>query len=150
MCKSLKHSLNRKEATGFFDTDEIIEKVEKKKIRQIFETKGEEYFRSLERGLVNKLYKIEGVVISTGGGLVISKENYIKLSRSGFFVYLKKTNFDDFVDNGKRPLVHSKEDLIKLYKTRNPIYEKRADLTISSDVSADNLFEEVYNAIVNS
>ena len=80
----------------------------------------------------------------------MNEENYRRLARKGYFIYLKKTNFDDFIDDKKRPLIKSKEDLKIMYKERNPIYEKVADLTVSCDLTPEEVLEEVTNAIVNS
>lgn len=150
MCKELKKFLTSKTKTAFYDTDKIIESVTKMPIRQIFLDYGEERFRTYERWAVYGLKKIKGAVIATGGGVPIDKHNYELLSRNGFFVYLKKTNFDDFKADKNRPLLKSKEDLKELYKKRNPIYEKRADLTLSSNVDAQTLLKEAFNAIDNS
>lgn len=146
ICKELKKDLK----ASYIDTDEVIEKTAKKKIHKIFSQYGEEVFRDLEKEVVKAVCNVEGYFISTGGGTVINKENYKRLARRGFFVYLKKTNFDDFVNDGKRPLIKTKDDLKRLYYKRNPIYEKIADLTVSSDADISEVIMEVKNAILNS
>ena len=46
--------------------------------------------------------------------------------------------------------VKSKDDIKKLYKQRNPIYEKAADITISAENDMTTIVEEVKSAIFNS
>ena len=57
-------------------------------------------------------------------------------------------NFDDYKDDGKRPLVHSKEDLMDLYKKRHDIYDRMADITVDSSVDVDDLMREVCDALI--
>jgi len=150
MCKSLEKLLNSKDGNAFIDTDDIIEKTMNETISQIFKKEGEEFFRAMEKETTKAVTKTGGKVISTGGGLVLNRENYLELSKNGFIIYLKKTRFEDFKNDNKRPLVKSKEDLYRLYNERNPIYEKRADLTIMSDMTAEELIKEACDAITNS
>ena len=72
--------LSEKLKYSFFDTDEEIEKQEKIKIKDIFSKKGEDYFRSVETTVFNKLINKNKIVISTGGGLVIKNLNKLKIS----------------------------------------------------------------------
>lgn len=64
------------EATGrrWYDTDQMI--VDRYgDISDIFEYYGEEYFRKLESGIVKELSEKDNLIISTGGGLVLKREN---------------------------------------------------------------------------
>jgi shikimate kinase len=53
----------------FWDIDQVIEEREGKSIEEIFRDEGEEYFRSLERSVLEEFLEKERVVVSTGGGL---------------------------------------------------------------------------------
>jgi len=150
ICKEMKNLLNNKERKGFFDTDEIIEKATKMSISDIFNSYGESEFRKLESEVCKPLSKYEGSIISTGGGLVVNQRNYKTLAKNGFFIYLKKTEFKDYIKDDKRPLVKCEADLKRLYRERNPIYERIADITISSKSSAKEIIQEACNAIVNN
>ncbi len=107
------------------DTDAMIRQ-EYGPIPQIFETMGEAYFRQLEAQLAQKLCAKEDVVISTGGGFVLSEAVQTVL-RDSCVVYLdvpyevcwKRIRFSD------RPLVraNSKEQLREIYKNRASIYQ---------------------------
>ena len=60
---------------NFVDTDKLIEEKEGMKIKDIFEQKGESYFRELERKQIEAVVKQEGLVVSTGGGLGANLDN---------------------------------------------------------------------------
>lgn len=62
----------------FIDIDKMISAREKKTIPEIFEEKGEAYFRKLEREIVYEESLDNNIVIATGGGVIIDNEN-IKL-----------------------------------------------------------------------
>ena len=55
---------------GFSDVDTIIEMVEKTTIRNLFNTKGESYFRKIEAKITLKELDKKKVVISLGGGAI--------------------------------------------------------------------------------
>ena len=57
----------------FFDTDFIIEKKAKMKIVEIFQKKGEPYFRNLEKKIILNLLNKNNCVISLGGGAFINE-----------------------------------------------------------------------------
>lgn len=59
----------------FFDTDELIERNTGLSIPEIFQRKGEEYFRRIETESLKGILEKDGIVISTGGGIVISDIN---------------------------------------------------------------------------
>ena len=57
------------------DTDDLIESMENRKIKAIFEADGEAYFRKLEKKTAKWLEKnVKNAIISTGGGFFQSRE----------------------------------------------------------------------------
>ena len=119
------------------DTDEQIVK-EHGAITNIFERYGEEYFRNLETQVVKKASALENVVIATGGGCLLRKQNVGLFKNSGKIIYLK-TDVETLVkrvgrDTG-RPLLQggAREKLYKLNGERSPIYEQAADFVIQTD-----------------
>lgn len=132
----------------FYDLDREIEKVENLMVVEIFEKKGEQYFREIEVKILRELSHKSNIIISLGGGTITSKENYELMKSAGKIVYLKvspsnlyrrlknKTDrpiFKDLVLNEK-----PQEDFIQrikeLLEKRNVYYEK-ADLIINTDIS---------------
>ncbi len=73
----------------FYDLDRVIEEREGLSVRDIFEKKGEEYFRELERKAFLDMSNGDKVIISLGGGTAASQENIDLLKKNGKLVYLK-------------------------------------------------------------
>jgi shikimate kinase len=76
---------------NFYDLDKEIEIEEKKKVTEIFETDGEKYFREIESNKLKLLSKEERVIISLGGGTIISDENVKFITANGKLIYLRVT-----------------------------------------------------------
>ena len=75
----------------FFDLDKEIEKQEGIKIVELFEQKGEEYFRKTETALLKKLSQNDESIISLGGGAIASDVNFRIIKSSGKILYLKSS-----------------------------------------------------------
>lgn len=91
-----KSTLGRKMAQRmgyeFVDMDSVIESREGAAISDIFHFAGEEYFRKLERGLIEELGESDGnVVVSTGGGAPTWDDNMAKMNSIGQTIYLRRT-----------------------------------------------------------
>jgi len=93
------------------DTDIIIEEREKMSIKDIFKIKGENYFRELEKKVLNDICKNESIggnVISSGGGMACNDENIALMKDKGIVIYLKSTINDILersTDLEKRPIL---------------------------------------------
>jgi len=110
----------------FLDTDVLIEE-EYGSIPQIFAERGEGYFRQIEAELAQRLAFTEKVVISTGGGFVLS-EAVQEALKDSCIIYLD-VPFEACwgrIRNSDRPLVktNSKEQLHQLYLKRQEVYRK--------------------------
>lgn len=107
--KSLAQKLNYK----FIDTDKEIEGLVGMSIADLFKTKGENYFRTLERQLIEKM-TVQNTVIATGGGLPCFYDNMELLNQKGVTVYLKYSSEQLFErlkkDRDRRPLLLCKTD----------------------------------------
>lgn len=124
----------------FVDSDSVIEERAGADISWIFDLEGEDGFRKREERIINELTQKQGVVLSTGGGAVLSKENRNHLSARGIVIYLETTvdkQFERTQRDKKRPLLQGVEDprqvLEDLAKIRNPLYEEVADITLPTD-----------------
>lgn len=73
----------------FYDLDRVIEGKEGMSVKEIFEKKGEAYFRDTERKTFLELSGGDKVIISLGGGTAASQENVDLLKKNGKLVYLK-------------------------------------------------------------
>lgn len=91
------------------DMDEEIVKRENQTIPEIFEKKGEAYFRDIETEILAELAEKKGQIISCGGGTILREENRKMMKESGEVVYLSATpeTIYERVKNGKnRPLLN--------------------------------------------
>ena len=122
----------------FVDSDAEIEKRTGVDIRYIFEKEGEARFRERERGVIADLTALEGVVIATGGGVILDPANRERLKKTGTVVYLE-TTVDTLVRRTKstktRPLLMNDDPravLERMMLVRRPLYENAADLRIET------------------
>lgn len=123
----------------FIDSDAEIEQRAGADISWIFDVEGEAGFRKREERILNELTQGQGIVLSTGGGSILSKDNRNVLSARGIVVYLETTvdkQFERTQRDKKRPLLQSEDPrqvLEELAKVRNPLYEEIADITLQTD-----------------
>lgn len=102
-------------------------------IRDIFDKHGESYFRKLEEQEVADSLK-DTAVISTGGGAILSTETQNRLAKA-IVIYLETDgrHISSRLSKGNRPLLRNGfEDWKRIYAERKPIYEKLADITITT------------------
>ena len=114
----------------FVDTDALIEEREGRSISEIFERDGEETFRALELEAARELSGGRGLVIACGGGLPLWDEAIDPLKQSGLVFWLDRDPGEtyDALDVSGRPLAQGgREDFIKRYQARAPIYRRWAD-----------------------
>ena len=129
----------------FMDSDSVIEERAGADIDWIFDVEGEAGFRKREERIINELTQGQGIVLSTGGGSILSKDNRNVLSARGIVIYLETTidkQFERTQRDKKRPLLQNDEPrktLEELAKIRNPLYEEIADITLQTDDQAAKL-----------
>ena len=92
----------------FYDTDEVIESRTGVDIAWIFDVEGEEGFRQREMAVVDELTQKTGVVLATGGSVVVEPQNRTHLAARGLVIYLKTTvdqQLERTEKDKKRPLL---------------------------------------------
>ena len=152
---TLGHRLAKKTNLKFIDTDLYIEEKEGRKISEIFEKDGEDYFRNLETAVLKELLDAkERTILSLGGGTPLREENRILIKEDGYCIFLKMTAkeaYDRLKGDSQRPLLqveNPKERIQELLKVRNPIYESAADYVLIEDgKSVKQVFEELLKVI---
>ncbi len=119
------------------DTDDLIESMENRKVKAIFETDGEEYFRDLEKKVAKWLESsVKNTLISTGGGFYkqknLKKIGTIVLLDSPFEEIIKRIKAHPKAEKKlkKRPLLQDLEKAKELYDLRRPEYLKVADVVV--------------------
>lgn len=137
------------------DTDDIIVKKTGSTIDEIFNNRGEKYFRELEKKVVEEVSKYDSAVITTGGGVVLNRTNIDCLRNNGV-IFLLQASIETLYNNLKRdeilndhrPLLKGpdlKKRLEKLYKERKNLYISSADYIIQVDGKA---VDEIGNEII--
>ncbi len=124
----------------FYDSDQEIERRTGADIAWVFDIEGEEGFRRREETVISDLTELQGIVLATGGGSVMSKEVRNKLSARGIVVYLE-TPIEKQVArtqrDKRRPLLQTEEApqsvLERLAEERNPLYAEVADIVVRTD-----------------
>lgn len=142
-------SLSQKLAIPFLDLDREIEKQEGKSIRDIFEAKGEIYFRKVEHTLFIKLLQSDsGFVLALGGGTPCYANNHLQLKRpDSVSVYLKASiqTLSDRLESevSARPLLRNNQDadlseFIAKHLFDRSFYYNHANLKITVDNKSVN------------
>jgi len=112
----------------FIDMDSLIEEKEKMTIKEIFASKGEAYFRNIEKKITLNNIQDSKKVIALGGGAFINPiiRNEVLLKTSSFWIdikpdtLIKRTN-----KSNKRPLIDNKNlkrDIYRIYEERKDFY----------------------------
>jgi shikimate kinase len=123
----------------FYDSDADIEAKTGVDISFIFEKEGEAGFRAREKESVERLTRLPGIVLATGGGAVIDADNRRVLAERGIVVYLE-TSIDQQLERTRharhRPLLNDtdpEEKLTELMRRRVALYAEIAHFTVSTD-----------------
>ena len=103
----------------FVDTDEIVVSRSGMSVAEIFRVKGESVFRKMESELAQELGDKEGLVVSTGGSLMLDPDNAAALGRRGWVVCLTATSEEIYArvaDDGEvsRPLLNTPDPLNRI------------------------------------
>ena len=118
------------------DTDLLIQKQEKRLLKEIIAQEGNDGFLAIENQ-VNRDLDVENAVIAPGGSVVYCEEAMEHYKKTGTVVYLKVSyeTIDRRIQNAKSRGVVLKEGqtLKDLYEERVCLFEKYADYTICED-----------------
>ena len=124
---------------NFFDIDGLIEKNNNMKIAQIFEQKGEKYFRKNEEFFSLKYLDKKKSVISLGGGAFINNKIRNKVLSNCVSIWLNlslENLYKRLKNNKKRPMINKNdpENIKKLFEERKKIY-----CLANYEINCDNL-----------
>lgn len=150
---SVGKQLAKKLNLTLIDADAEIEKEQGMTITNIFKKLGEPHFRDIEAAVIKRLSAMKSVVISTGGGAVLRRENIDNLRMNGLIICLwadPETVLQRIKHDTSRPLLQVDDPLKKireLLEFRKPFYEK-ADIVVKTEgktpaAIADEIIERV-------
>ena len=128
--------LARKLRLRHVDTDRWIVRRQKRSIFHIFKTKGESHFRKIESKILKEILEKKEIVLSTGGGIVLSQENRRLIKMKGFVVWLRSTRsvlLKRLTTGRGRPLMRVLDparQVSELLTVREPLYRSLADVVV--------------------
>ncbi|MFD2618308.1 shikimate kinase [Terrilactibacillus laevilacticus] len=106
------------------DTDQFIVQTYKQTISEMFQLHGEPYFRKAEESILTNLSKRTApTIVTTGGGIIMSKQNRQKMKQSGIIIYLHcdfNVIMQRLQQDHSRPLLqqHNRKSFSELFLTR--------------------------------
>ena len=143
--KKLAKRLERK----FVDIYKIIEKKEKNTIKEIFENKGEHYFRKIEKKIVLEELKKNNLVIALGGGAFINGSTRNSILKNTISMWLDNnliTLNKRIKRNKNRPLlskINNQKKIKKLYDERKNIYKLADYKIICNDLNKEDIANKI-------
>lgn len=139
----------------------IVEKEGARSVQQLFELSGEQFFRKKEEEALVSIFKENRekvLIISLGGGTLISQNNRELIKEKSFCIYLRaslKTLIERLErSHRERPLLHFKEQhrfeevIVDLFKIREPGYQECASLVIDIDtLRVNDILKQIISSI---
>ena len=141
---------------NFFDTDGEIETRTGASIDWIFDLEGEDGFRKRETKVLEEMVKQNSIVLSTGGGIILSEMNRELLSSRGTVFYLAtpiEVQLERTSKDKDRPLLKDGdpgEILKNLHIARESLYEEVSDYTVNTEnKSSQQVSSEIIKLVKN-
>lgn len=135
----------------FEDTDLIISKLDGRKLQDIIDTDGVDKFIELEEQVGTNI-ECSKTVIATGGSMVLSSKAMQHLKSIATIIYLKVPyevllkRIHNFKSRGI--VFRNGESFEDIYKSRTPLYEKYADITVEfNDADVESVIENIVNLL---
>ena len=136
----------------FIDMDSLIKKETGLKISQIFSNKGEEYFRSIETSILEKIIlNDKKLIISTGGGIVLRNQ---KILEKTYNIYLE-CNINTLVkrlgSSKERPLIGDNivKNVNQLLIEREILYKTISNAIVDSNKTKINIINQIQEIITH-
>lgn len=121
-------------------------------IPQIIDKHGWNRFRDIEANVCQKLARIQGIVNSTGGGVVLNPKNVDALRKTGILFWLDvsiETILKRIGNDPNRPLLTGlnsvKDDIVATYKERKKLYQDAAHFAVNTD---DKSMQQIADEII--
>jgi len=148
---SVGREIARRCGLRFLDTDSVIRQKYGKSIPDIFSLHGEPAFREEEHQILLRLRGARGLVVATGGGIVLQPRNRLMLRSLAPVVWLtadEEVIWERVSRNQNRPLLHTadpRSTIRSLMEIRYPLYRETADITVET---SQLTHQEVANRIL--
>ncbi len=135
---TLGRELARQLGKLFVDTDQVLEEKIGSSLAAYLNEAGEAKFRHLESQVIEEVSRRNGLVIATGGGVILNPDNVRHLRQNGRLIFLNRS-LEKLSVSPDRPLSSSREKLTRLYGERLALYQAAADLEIKGDGSQETV-----------
>ena len=148
--------LSKKLRVKFIDLDKVIEKRERNSIKDIFDIKGEDYFRKVEKKIALQELKKSKTVIALGGGAFMSKDIRDEVEESAISFWLDlnvKALLKRLKNSKKRPLLNQEnlpQIVNKIYLERKKFYNRSNYRIKCNSISANEIILKILKLYENS
>lgn len=142
-------NLARKLRRRFVDLDAVIEKIQGRKVREIFDSEGEGYFRQLEKQTLREVLTEDRQVIATGGGVILDPDNLQLLRKKCLLIGLTAPTevlLSRVGRASKRPLLKGADlraRIEELLEQRQSAYAQAHATVDTAGLSIDQVVERV-------
>ena len=127
------------------DTDKMIADAEGKSISDIFSEEGEIVFREYETREIANVSLQNNLVIATGGGAILNKENVKRLKQNGVLFFIDRP-LEKLLPTLDRPLAKDLDAIKKRYEERYDKYIDAADFVIDADDMPTSVAKKIMGA----
>ena len=137
----------------FYDTDELICRHAGMDIPTIFRNEGEAGFRKREAAVIREIVGNCNMVVATGGGVVLDKQNCKNMKDNGTVIYLSTsldTRYERIQNTTGRPLLlegDAYETMHNLDRVRISIYEALADFIVDNNDTIESTVAKIIEYI---
>ncbi len=139
--KRLSEALGRE----LLDTDALLVQNVGKQIPEIFKDEGEERFRDYETEAVSEAARVCGVIIATGGGAILRRENVLALKGCGRLYFIDRP-LECLMPTSDRPLSSDRAAIEKRYNERYSIYTSVCDVHIDGSGTVEEVTKRILEA----
>ncbi|MGN6733766.1 MAG: shikimate kinase [Candidatus Binatia bacterium] len=150
---AIGRTLAKKLRRRFVDLDRVIERAEGRKVREIFEHKGEAYFRQLEKQALAEVLEKNNQIIATGGGVILDDQNLQILREKALLIGLS-AEMDVLLaragDATKRPLLQGsnrRETIEDLLRQRAARYAQAHVIIDTSNLTVDQVVKKIISML---
>lgn len=144
--------LKKKLKVPAYDLDALIEMMEEKSIKEIFEEDGEEYFRKAEAKMLRLFAEKKQFILSVGGGTACYNDNMKWMNKQGITIWIDEPveTLSERLSKEKshRPLIKDLDDdglnsfLERLLDERAPFYDQSA-YKLSGERLSESSFSKI-------
>ena len=140
--KKLAKELNK----SFVDIDSLIEEEIQMPISEFLNKDNEKDFRDIEEKVVERIAKMNNLIISTGGGVIKRQVNIERLKKNGVVVFIDR-DVNLLMPASDRPLSSNLNDLKKLYNERYGIYKIAADIVVKNNTKINDVITKIIEEV---